>query len=239
MDTQTGVGEGPTQGGLLYAERQQAAWVVRRGSWIEAFGGLAVVGLSVLGLLGILPATLLGIAALALGAAYLIESGSFAVEFPKLFTREDEPTEVAEVGSGVGGEFAAGLAGIVLGVLALAGVMPGLLLPVTAIVYGAGLVLASLGPMRVRHLGVQGAVGGPAGHYPRGEAVTFAAWLTALCGLGAIVLGVVTLVMVPGPAALSLTLPLLAFVALGFATWLSGSVVARQMVHLYRPAAAH
>jgi hypothetical protein len=151
-----------------------------------------------------------------LGAAYLIESGSFAAEFPRLFTREDEPTEVAEVGSGVGGEFAAGLSGIVLGILAL---------------------LTSMSAMRVRHLGLQATVAGVVGHNVQDEAVTFTAWLSAVCGLGAIVLGIVSLVlMTTEPIALPITLSLIAFLALGFATVISGSSVARQMVHLYRPA---
>jgi hypothetical protein len=172
-----------------------------------------------------------------LGAAYLIESGSFAAEFPRLFTREDEPTEVAEVGSGVGGEFAAGLSGIVLGILALLTTMPAVLLSVVAVVYGSGLLLTSMSAMRVRHLGLQATVAGVVGHNVQDEAVTFTAWLSAVCGLGAIVLGIVSLVlMTTEPIALPITLSLIAFLALGFATVISGSSVARQMVHLYRPA---
>jgi hypothetical protein len=218
-------------------EREYAAHVVRRGFSLQAAGGVAVVALAILALLGVLPMTLLAVAAIALGVAYLIESSSLTSEYPKLFTREDEPTEVAQVGSGAGSSFAAGLSGIVFGILALAmtGAVSATLLAAAAIVYGSGILLGGMGAMKVRHVGLRATPEGRLEHDVATERVNAGAWLTSLCGLGAIVLGIIGLLSYTVPVA-ALWLTMIAFLAVGVAAFISGVVVVWELRHLYQPA---
>lgn len=126
--------------------------------------------------------------------------------------------EQVEVTAGSGGEFLGGAAAITLGILALTGVIPHVILPVTAIVVGGTILLsapaqpavARLAPDRDRKMSrltydvVEGASG-----------------TMVLAGLGAVVLGILALVGV-GPA---YTLVEVALLAVGIALLAGGSAL--------------
>jgi hypothetical protein len=91
--------------------------------------GAGVIILSILGLAGVLPAGLLGVSVIVVGGAFLMGSGAIASRLIRgLF--ETGETE------GMMAQFIGGVSGIILGVLALLGMAPGILLPVSAMVFG-------------------------------------------------------------------------------------------------------
>ena len=97
----------------------------------EAGGSIAVIALAIAGLAGIWVNNLAAIATIVLGAAVLLESGAFS------------PTTI-ERGEWASGTFMAGLAGIILGILALLGKAPGTLLSVAVLGFGAGFLFSPL-----------------------------------------------------------------------------------------------
>ncbi len=70
------------------------------------------------------------------------------------------------------------------------------------------------------------------------SACTWFGWFSALCGLGAIVLGIIALLTVT-VAGLAVPLTMVAFLAIGGATFVSGTAVAWQMRRFYQPVPTH
>src|SRR5262245_35248074 len=97
--------------------------------------------LAVIGLAGIRPGGLVSIATVVFGAALLIQGGAMLSEFGQI--EQIETTSDADVtasGGGLSTLFLVGVAGIVLGVLALLGVHAPILTAISAIGFGAALV---------------------------------------------------------------------------------------------------
>lgn len=122
----------------------------------EVVGSIAVIALTIAGLAGAGPAVLAAISTIILGAALLIEGGVFT------------GAEFFERGEWTTTRFLAGVTGIVLGILALLGVVPGTLVAAATIVFGAALLFGHL---------TEGYFGG-----------------RTLVGIGAIVLGILAVV---------------------------------------------
>lgn len=122
----------------------------------EVIGALAVIALTIAGLAGAGAAVLASIATIVLGAALLLEGGVFA------------GTLSIERGEWTSTGFLGGATGIVLGILALLGVVPGTLVAAATIVFGAALLFGHL---------TEGYFGG-----------------RVLVGIGAIVLGILAVV---------------------------------------------
>jgi hypothetical protein len=190
------------------------------GASLELIGGGAAAVLAILGLAGYLPLYMTSIAAIAIGGALLAHSAAVTARWTDTMRRvAGDRSEQVEIGGGVGSEMLGGAGAIVLGILALAGAMPLVLLPVAAIVVGGTIVLgapaqpglARLAPDRDRRMSrityeaVEGASGG-----------------MALAGLGAIVLGILALLRV-GPV---YTLVQVALLAVGIAVLIGGSALA-------------
>lgn len=97
----------------------------------EAIGSIAVIALAIIGLAGVWSTNIAAIATIILAAAILIEGG--------VFTGTGMLVQRGELANT---ELLAGLAGVVLGILALLGVASGTLISVAAIVFG-GCVLFS------------------------------------------------------------------------------------------------
>ena len=86
----------------------------------EAVGAIAIIVLSIIGLAGTAPETMLAIATIVIGAAILMQGANTASEYADLLTVEETHSAApAGVGGGVTLEFLAGGAGVVLGILAL------------------------------------------------------------------------------------------------------------------------
>ena len=99
------------------------------GGLVDAIGGIATVVLAIVALAGVVPQMLLPVAVIVFGAALLIEGGTMLSEYalvlsPKASASSSEPhTRIEHFdGGGLSSLFLMGVAGIVLGVLALLGI---------------------------------------------------------------------------------------------------------------------
>jgi hypothetical protein len=210
-------------------QEETSAEVVAGGSMGEAIGGIAAVVLAIVGLAGVYPGYLAGITAIVVGAGLLLQGGAVAARFSTLLS-ETAGTRLTnrQLGGGMSAEFLGGAAGIVLGILALIGIYPAILLPVSAIVFGGVLVLACGTMARLNSLAVEQCMPGNAtAQRVASEVVATANGAQALVGLAAIVLGIIALV---GSYPLSLTL--VAFLCVGAAILLSGAAVGTKMISL-------
>jgi hypothetical protein len=182
------------------------------GSTVEAVLGVAALILAILGLAGIESGYMLTIGVIAIGAALLSEGAAIAA-------RLNGEGSVAE--TGMNAEFVAGLAGVVLGVLALLGIQ---VIPLTAAAvlgFGGALLLgagaASEAASTVRHDGVS----------HRGATGTAGAKI--LVGLAVIVLGILALVGIQ-PAVMLLV----AVLILGGILMLSGVAMSSRFMSAMR-----
>jgi hypothetical protein len=136
--------------------------VATSGSSLETLGGAGAVVLAIIALAGYLPFTLTTIACIAVGGAVVAHGSTVAARWNATFGSGAERTVAA---GGLGSEVLGGLGGITLGILALVGVLPMLLLPIAAIVLGgavlfgaptmalAGIGSAVLGILALLHVG--------------------------------------------------------------------------------------
>lgn len=189
------------------------------GSALELLGGGAAVVLAIIGLSGFLPVYMTAIATIAIGGALLAHGAAAAARYQDTVRRAAASRgQQIEVIGGLGSEVFGGAAGIALGILALANVIPFVLLAVAAIVLGGSILLgapaqpdlARLAPDENRRVGRM-----------TYEAVEGASGAMALVGIGAAVLGILALIHVGPP----LTLVLVAMLAIGGALFLGGSAL--------------
>ncbi len=181
---------------------------------VETVGAVTALVLAILGLAGIYPVDLAAVAAIGAGVALLFEGLAVAAQL-RPYSSDVMPREPAA--GEVGVEALAGLAGITLGILALARIDTLVLLPVAALVLGGGLLFATHPLAEVTNA---------TNFYDRGDtkteilhgAATTASGAHALAGIAAIVLAIVALVATSSV----ITYSLVAFLVLG-ATVLLGS----------------
>jgi hypothetical protein len=121
-----------------------------RSSVMESIGGIAVVILSIIGLAGSLQAGVAAVSVVLIAASLLLECGTLAANYRQ---RLSNVAEGSARSSGLDGlvtfEFMAGIAGILLGVLALLGVATWTLISVGVIVLGCAFLLNSGAAMRL------------------------------------------------------------------------------------------
>jgi hypothetical protein len=185
------------------------------GSTVEAVLGVAALILAILGLAGIESGYMLTIGVIAIGAALLSEGAAIAA-------RLNGEGSVAE--TGMNAEFVAGLAGIVLGVLALLGIQ---VIPLTAAAvlgFGGAMLLGagagSEAASTVRHEGL---------HTASHRGTTGTAGAKILVGLAVIVLGILALVGIRPPEML-----LVAVLILGGILMLSGVAMSSRFMSAMR-----
>jgi hypothetical protein len=116
-----------------------------------------VVVLSILGIAGVLPTYLAAIAVIGLGAILLFQGVTVVLHYGELLYEAggESKAGAAEVSRGLTTEFLAGMTGIVLGVLALIGIVPTTLLSVAVITYGGTLLLTSGEALWLNSLGTK------------------------------------------------------------------------------------
>lgn len=194
------------------------------GSFTEALGGAAAVVLAILGLIRISPFLLASIATILLGLAFLVEGGMLVARYMRFAGRES----VMRAGTNdVAMESTCGAAGIVLGILALLGIHPMVLVPAAVIVFGAGLLSASgtawrFSTMNPPATGYAGTAAAPERYWSEGTFDFSGSEL--LIGFASIVLGILALAGYV-PAVLSLV----ALMALGFGVLINGSWMATRL----------
>lgn len=200
------------------------------GSVVESIGGVGALVLSILGLVGFIPISLASIASIAAGGALLIGGGTMASQYSHIFGGTRQSLSRNIIGGGMAMESLGGVAGIVLGILALLGIHPLVLLGASVIVLGCALLLASGAMAKLTALPIREPAGATPGPYPEHthyimrDTLYAASGSEALVGAGAIVLGILSL---SGFA--PVTLILVALLAVGASILLAGSAVAGRM----------
>src|SRR5579864_6402224 len=128
-----------------FATEKRAIEVTGAGATAEAIGAVGAIVLAIIGLTGALSEAMMAIAAIVLGAAILLDAGTVSARYNRLVNDAwgSERLVRAEVGGGISAGAIAGIAGIVLGILALLGFEPILLCSVALIVFGAALLFGS------------------------------------------------------------------------------------------------
>lgn len=210
---------------------QRAAY----GGLVDGIGGIAAGVLAILGMTGLDPEGMAGIATIVLGAAFLIQAAAITTEYAEMLQgaslRGVSATFVG--GDGLAAMFMVGAAGLVLGVLALLGIAPATLTAVAVIASGGALVLSS-GAMRQLHM-LRALLPVPLPTTPdvlAGQMASGSAGIQLLTGLGAVVLGILA---VAGQAPVLLTL--VSLLLLGITVLVTGSALSGLVLSFMRPAA--
>jgi hypothetical protein len=186
----------------------------------EAVVGLGALAITIIGLANVYPWLLATVATIALGAAFVFEAGDVGRRFSYLAT--DEESMGTSAWGGMTAGFLAGCAGIALGVLAILNVVPHTLIPVAIVVYGAALVMDSNTQSNLSELeGQRFGLRGFSQEIAR-ESASSLSGIKVLVGLGAITLGILAIIKIAPE-----TLCLVALLAIGAATLMSGSLVSR------------
>jgi hypothetical protein len=195
-------------------------------------GVVAVAGvvLAIIGLSGTYPRWLLGAATIAVGISFLIEGAAIASRLAELLHESTGGrVEMSELSSGVTGETLAGIVGVVLGVLGSLNVYPEVLLPVAAIVFGAGLILGAGANVRINELVVIHREDQAAARYAIRQAVLATTGLQVFVGLAAVTLGIIALA-----SSYPITLGLVATLAVSGAFVLSDTAIAGRLLTVLR-----
>jgi hypothetical protein len=210
------------------------------GGLVDAVGGIATIVLAIIGLSGVHDMTLAGIATIVFGVALLIQGGTMLTEYTRISYPASAPMMGEEVGSGGGlsALFLVGIAGIVLGVLALLNIYPQTLIAVSVIAFGAGLLLSSNAVWslyRSKHnahrIGnVQSSSGGEifASEMAAGSAV-----MQCLAGLAGGILGILAVTGTANP----MVLALVGLLVLGATVLLTGSSLSAMVMGFMEPSA--
>jgi hypothetical protein len=194
------------------------------GSMAEGIAGMCAVALAIIGLAHIHPVLLASIAIIAVGVAMAFEGGTISARYSPI-TKEGATTkDTVARWSGLTALFLAGAIGIALGVLSLVGVVPMVLMPVAAIVFGSALMLDSganehISALEARHpedFNVSAGVVRNTGRVSAG--------IQILAGIGGIVLGILALTGI-APLVLSLVVML----SIGAVLLLTGALIGGRM----------
>jgi len=199
---------------------------VSSGSISEGIVGAAAIVLGILGLVGIYPAILVSIATIAIGASFLISGSAIASRFSNLARLAAEGTGgAADFGMGMSAEFLGGISGIALGILALLGIVPGVLIPAAVIVFGGTLVFSSGLSSRLNALELEYGHGSEFAREVARESGSATSSLKLLIGLGVITLGILSLI---GIAPVILTL--VSVLAIGLSEFLAGTAISLRLL---------
>ncbi len=182
----------------------------------EAAAALAVIVLSVLGLVNVAPTAMAGVAAIVIGAGLLLQGTKMAAEYSRLAGEAGRSDGVQVIGGGITLEFLAGGTGIVLGILSLFANVTALA-PAALIVFGGTLLLSG---------GVAARIGVPAEATRSADPTAImirqsaaaAVGAQVFIGIGAIVLGILSFALTSGA-----TLTLVGLLAVGAGMLMTGA----------------
>lgn len=210
-------------------EDRHIAEFIASGSAAEIIGGLAAIVLTILGLAHVAPTLMLPVATITIGVALVFEGGSIAAEYSRIISKTAENSvQSAEMGGGMTAEMLAGIAGIVLGILALLGLASITLCAAAVIVYGAALSLSSGTMSRLNDLKIEVSGAQHTAQRVAHEAVSAAAGTQVLVGLAAGVLGILALVGIAPTV-----LVLVGLLTVGTSLVLSGGALGGRLISLF------
>jgi hypothetical protein len=211
--------------GMLGDERKFLA-ELSAGTGSEALVGAGAVILAIVGLAGIQSFYMLAIATIVVGAALLVEGGVMMAKQAEIATElRATHTENATATGGLSAELLGGAAGVILGILALVGVVPMILLACALVVFGACMLFGASMTSHVRNFALEPSSTHPAIREVAHEATIAATGAQALVALAAVVLGILALVQIA-----PMTLSLVGMLVLGGAILLSGSAMTTWML---------
>lgn len=184
----------PSQSERAHEDRKSAR-VLTAGSVSEAAGAAGAVVVSILGLTGILPLTMMSVAVICLGAAVLIESCAVASRYSHLiYEIGNHKEQQIRLGGSAGMGALGGIAAIALGILSLLRIAPAALIPSAVIVLGVTAVFSSSIKERLSALDLEGYYGHERAMKAAQSALLGSTGIQSFAGLGAIVLGILALV---------------------------------------------
>jgi hypothetical protein len=194
------------------------------GTGTEALVGAGAVVLAIIGLAGVETFYMAAIAAIVVGAALVLEGAVLMAKQAEM-EAEFSTGESQRFEGGLPAELLGGLAGIVLGVLALIGIVPTVLLSVALLVFGACTLLGAGMTSHVRNFVPEPATEQMAGRVVAREATVASVGAQALIAIAAIVLGILALVHI-----VPMTLVLVGMLILGASVVLTGSAMTAWML---------
>jgi hypothetical protein len=214
---------------------RRATGIIAGGATLKTFGGIAVAILAILALIGLIPAVLVAIGGIVFGAAILLEGLSITSQYNQLAHQiAIDRSERVEVGGSGGVELLVGLAAIALGILSLLGVAAPVLIPALIIAGGVGLILSAGSLQRLNDLNLSLFVDSDLGRSIGRNSMMGGEVAQVLGGLGAVVLGILSLVIIAPTAAEGFgTLPQVGLLVLGVASAISGAALAGKTTHEY------
>ncbi len=214
----------------IYVEgRGRASEAEPVGLLTEGAAGIAAIVLAVIALAGVSVGILASIATIVIGVGLMVQAFNSAAESSRI-------AQLA-VGADVGGEVMVdclcGVAGIILGILALVGISTAHLLPPALIVFGGALLLGGAISMRPRNLPVSTPGAEPRIVSFQGSAA--AGGMEVLIGIAAVVLGILALIFVTDVAGILLLVGLL---AVGVALLLVSATFSGAVMRMFTATAA-
>lgn len=216
---------------ITYSPSTVSGEAAAYGGFADAVGGIATIVLAIIGLAGIKPEILVSISTVVFGAALLIQGGAMLSEFAAI---ETMPEANVAAGGGLSSLFLVGVAGIVLGVLALLGVYPLILCAAAVIAFGAALVLSSSAVWRLltaQSVAMRFQSRSPMVRVVASEIAAGSAGLQAMTGLAVIVLGILA-----AAGVFTQPLTLIALLAAGAALVMTGSTLSGTLIGFMRSA---
>jgi hypothetical protein len=206
---------------------------------MDAIGGIATAVLAIIGLAGWRPELLAGVATIVFGAALLIQGGALLSEYAQVFTPAGALQTASDAvgGDGLAAMFPVGIAGIVLGILALLGIASYALTSISVIAFGAALMLSAQSVRRLYKLQSEAQVASAVSYSTReflaGEMAAGSAGIQFVAGLAALVLGIIAVVMTA--TVRNEVLTLVALLIVGATNIISGSALSALVLSFMRP----
>ncbi|HTV38292.1 MAG TPA: hypothetical protein VMF12_17815 [Xanthobacteraceae bacterium] len=214
---------------VTYSSSTVSSEAAAYGGFVDALGGIATIVLAIIGLSGIKPDILVSISTIVFGAALLIQGGAMLSEFAMI---ESTPETSAAGGGGLSSLFMVGVAGIVLGVLALLGVYPAVLTSVAVIAFGAALVLSSSSVWQLltaQSMAMRFQSRSPMVRLVASEIAIGSSGMQAMTGLAVIVLGILAVAGI-----YSQPLTLIALLAAGATLVMTGGTLSGMLIGFMR-----
>jgi hypothetical protein len=190
-----------------------------------ALTGAAAVVLAIFGLSKVLPDYMAPIAAIVLGAGFLIEALAISARYRNLVEQSRGNYGTIVIGRGLGFDAVGGVGAIVLGILALLGYFPLTLLSCATIALGAALLMTTSSMVHLNRLAINSSDAHPVSQDAALGAVSASASTHMLVGIGGIVLGILALL-----GYYSMTLCLIGFLCVGGGALLGGSSIVAWMM---------
>lgn len=168
--------------------------VATGGLAMEGIGGIAALVLAIIGLAGTLQSEMAGISTILIGASLLFEGSAIVAGYRQLLSSLESTTAgSADFGGALTVEFLAGIAGIVLGILALLGLSANLLISVAIIAFGSAFLLGGGAAANLSSLWTSARFTTESSREVAREAVGVGTGAYLFMGVAAIVLGILAL----------------------------------------------